>query len=500
MNNYSAEVKGIKFNGDYIELTVEINSDSKLYFPRISVCFCSDNDNRILPMDLKFCEGKKAVAIGIYDIPSLFYNKQKSKEITVKILFSDGKGCNTIIEPEKKTVIPLKKRSRIKRFINSSKREKEKLIFSLFLSFLFLPYRRLKVQPNKVTFLTNRSDRLSGNIKAVFHEMTKLDGVEIVVLSKKGDVKSNMPNLFRFFKEYATSKVIFVDDYYHFITFLRKKEEVTLIQLWHACGAFKTFGFSRLGRDSYLRQGSYNHRQYDYVIVSSKEVIPYYAEGFGVALDKVIPLGSPRCDALENEQYIKLFNKKFYKMIPELKDKKILLFAPTFRGGGMGNCHYPVEKFDIDKLLSQLDDDWCVVIKMHPYLNERPSYSQKFDDRVFDMSIGHDINDLLFVTDLLVTDYSSTIFEASIVNVPMIFYAFDLNEYSKNRDFYCNFSSFVPGKVVLSMDEMIEAINNQDYKSELIAPFRERYFDNTAGKATDNVVSFTKELLEKNDV
>ena len=159
----------------------------------------------------------------------------------------------------------------------------------------------MKVQPNKVTFLSNRSDRLTGNIKSVFFEMTKLNNVDITVLCKKGGLKANLPNLFKFFKLYATSSVVFVDDYYHFLSYLKKKDDVKLIQLWHACGAFKTFGFSRLGRDSYLRQSSPNHRQYDYVIVSSNEVIPYYAEGFGVSMDKVIALGSPRCDVLEDE-------------------------------------------------------------------------------------------------------------------------------------------------------------------------------------------------------
>mgnify|MGYP000404729558 CR=1 FL=1 len=221
------------------------------------------------------------------------------------------------------------------------------MIVTALMSAMFLPYRKMKVQPNKVTFLSNRSDRLTGNIKSVFFEMTKLNNVDITVLCKKGGLKANLPNLFKFFKLYATSSVVFVDDYYHFLSYLKKKDDVKLIQLWHACGAFKTFGFSRLGRDSYLRQSSPNHRQYDYVIVSSNEVIPYYAEGFGVSMDKVIALGSPRCDVLEDENYKKRFKKRFYKENPEFKGKKILLFAPTFRGGGMGNCFYPIEKFEL---------------------------------------------------------------------------------------------------------------------------------------------------------
>ncbi|MGN1124111.1 MAG: CDP-glycerol glycerophosphotransferase family protein [Eubacterium sp.] len=495
MSKYSVKIENLNMSDSYVEMTVSVTGEGELYYPRISACFYCAGDNRILPMDLKSCEGNKAVAIGIFDIPFLFYNENSSNNVNVNFLFSDGKADNIIIEPEEKIQIPLKKRSGFLHFIKSSKREKTKIIFTRLMSLLYLPYRHLKVQPNKITFLSNRSDRLTGNIKAVFHEMTKLENVDITVLCKKGGVRDNLPNLFKFFKLYATSRVVFVDDYYHFLSYIKKKDDVKLVQLWHACGAFKTFGFSRLGRDSYLRQSSPNHRQYDYVIVSSQDVIPYYAEGFGVAMEKVIALGSPRCDALENESYKKYFKKRFYKEHPELEGKKIMMFAPTFRGGGMGNCHYPAEKFEADKILEALGDEWALIIKMHPYLNERPSYSKKYESRVLDLTSGYDINDILIVTDLLITDYSSVIFEASILGIPMLFFSFDLNEYSRDRDFYCNFSSFVPGKIVLSTDELINAVKNNDFNQELVEPFKQRFFGNTTGHATDNVVNFTKELL-----
>ena len=497
MNDYKIEVVNLNITNNYVEMTVELTGGNKLYYPRISACFYSDNDNRILPMDLKSCNDNKAVAIGIFDAPFLFYNNNKNQNVKVDFLFSDGTGNNLIVKPEKEIIIPIKKKSKLSHFFSSSKREKTKMIFSVVMSVLFLPYKRMKVQPNKVTFLSNRADRLTGNIKSVFFEMTKIDGIEINVLCKKGGLEANLPNLFKFLKLYATSSVVFVDDYYHFLSYLKKKDDVRLIQLWHACGAFKTFGFSRLGRDSYLRQSSPNHRQYDYVIVSSNEVIPYYAEGFGVAMNKVIALGSPRCDVLENEDYKKRFRKKFYKQNEQLKGKKIMLFAPTFRGGGMGNCRYPVEKFEADKIFENISNDWVILVKMHPYLKERPICSPKYQGRMIDFTSKYDVNDLLLVTDLLITDYSSVIFEASIVDIPMLFFAFDLNEYSRDRDFYCNFASFVPGKIVLNTDEMIDSINNNDFKKELVKPFRQRYFGETTGNATKNVVEFTKELLKE---
>lgn len=495
MGNFSIAVEKVNIDGAFADITVSATSDTAIDSPRISACFVCDQNSRIIPMDIISCDKSKVVAHGTFDIPYLFYNSVKNDTIKVNFLCSDSRCSGVIAEPETEISIPYIKKNGFSHFMASSKREKMKIILSRIFSLLFLPYRKMKVQPNKITFLSNRSDRLTGNIKAVFHEITKLENVDITVMCKKGGIKKNLPNIFKFFKLYATSRVVFVDDYYHMISYVKKKDDVKLIQLWHACGAFKTFGFSRLGKDSSLNQGSPNHRQYDYVIVSSSDVVPYYAEGFGVDMNKVIPLGSPRCDTLTDESYKSRFKKQFYKDHPQLIGKKIILFAPTFRGGGLGNCYYPAEKFETDKILSSLGDDYCIAVKMHPYLKERPVCSEEYKNRLFDFTFNYDINDLLFVTDLLITDYSSVIFEASIVNVPMLFFAFDVNEYSQNRDFYCGFEEFVPGKIVKNTDEIISSINNRDFRSELIEPFRIKYFGSTSGHATDNVVEFTKNLL-----
>jgi len=495
MGNFAIAVEKVNIDGAFADITVSVTSDSAADSLRISACFICDQSSRIIPMDIISCDKSKAVAHGTFDIPYLFYNSVKKDTIKVHFLCSNSHCSGVIAEPETEISIPYIKKNGFSHFIASSKREKMKIVLSRILSLLFLPYRNMKVQPNKITFLSNRSDRLTGNIKAVFHEITKLENVDITVMCKKGGIKKNLPNIFKFFKLYATSRVVFVDDYYHMISYVKKKDDVKLIQLWHACGAFKTFGFSRLGKDSSLNQGSPNHRQYDYVIVSSSDVVPYYAEGFGVDMNKVIPLGSPRYDTLTNESYKSRFKKQFYKDNPQLIGKKIILFAPTFRGGGLGNCYYPAEKFETDKILSALGNDYCIAVKMHPYLKERPTCSEEYKSRLFDFTFNYDINDLLFVTDLLITDYSSVIFEASIVNVPMLFFAFDVNEYSKNRDFYCGFEEFVPGKIVKNTDEIISSINNRDFRSELIEPFRIKYFGSTSGHATDNVVEFTKNLL-----
>ena len=496
MGDYKINIVNLNVTNNYVELTAELEGDKELYYPRISACFYGENDNRILPMDLKSCNKNKAIAIGIFDTPFLFYNNRKSQNVRVNFLFSDGNGESIIVKPEKELIIPIKKKNILSHFFSSSKRERSKMIVTALMSAMFLPYRKMKVQPNKVTFLSNRSDRLTGNIKSVFFEMTKLNNVDITVLCKKGGLKANLPNLFKFFKLYATSSVVFVDDYYHFLSYLKKKDDVKLIQLWHACGAFKTFGFTRLGKKGGPKQTDPNHRMYDYAIVSSQEIAKHYAEGFGLSDENVVATGIPRTDIFMDKEYASKIRSSFYERYPQLKNKKIMLFAPTFRGNGQMSAFYPTDAFDIEKAYEGLGGEYAILIKLHPFCEERFEIPEKYSDMIIDMSDEDELNDLLFVTDLLVTDYSSVIFEASLLNIPMMFYAFDLYDYIASRDFYYDFEGLVPGKIVFSENELINAINKKDFESEKVDGFKNKFFDDLDGKSSERVTDLILENLD----
>ncbi|MBR6512752.1 MAG: CDP-glycerol glycerophosphotransferase family protein, partial [Clostridia bacterium] len=115
--------------------------------------------------------------------------------------------------------------------------------------------------------------------------------------------------------------------------------------------------------------------------------------------------------------------------------------------------------------------------------------------RVIDLSENSELNDLLFVTDILITDYSSAVFEASLLDIPMVMYAYDLSEYTATRDFYYEYKPGLPGKLAQTQDEVIEAIKNNDFETERIKPFKEKFFDHFDGKSTERVVEMIKELL-----
>ena len=96
---------------------------------------------------------------------------------------------------------------------------------------------------------------------------------------------------------------------------------------------------------------------------------------------------------------------------------------------------------------------------------------------------------------MLITDYSSVIFEACLLNIPMLFYAFDLQEYISSRGFYYEYLSFVPGKVVYNMDEIITALVDNDFESEKTENFKKEFFDDFDGKSGRRVCHFIEKLM-----
>lgn len=354
------------------------------------------------------------------------------------------------------------------------------------------------VKKNRITFLSSRRNDLSGNLQFVY-DLLKDDPRYEFRFLLDGDSMAHMKPgvIFRFAYLYATSKVVLVDDFFRLLNYVDKRSDVKLIQLWHACGAFKTFGFSRVGKTGGPKQDEANHRQYDYAIVSSKEIAKFYAEGFGISEEKVLSTGVPRTDIFMQSTYRDRVVEEFYQKYPQLKGKKIMLFAPTFRGNGQRTAYYPTSRLDLGKMYEQLDGEYAILVKLHPFCPEKFEIPEAYQDYVLDFSNESELNDLLFVTDLLVTDYSSAVFEASLLEVPMVFYAFDLREYITSRDFYYEYETFVPGKIVMTEQKLVQAIQSKDFETEKIVPFRNRFFDELDGNSAVRVANFVKELLGK---
>ncbi len=360
-------------------------------------------------------------------------------------------------------------------------------------------YSRLCKKPvkeNRVTFISGRRNELGGNESFVYELIRDRDDIDFqFLLSTDLDRFTRGKLKKRFFELYATSKVVIVDDYYNLLNTVEKRKEVTLFQLWHACGAFKTFGFSRLGKPDSPKQNSPNHRMYDFATVSSADIVKYYAEGFGISDEKVLPTGVPRTDIFFDKEYAVKIRERFYSGYPFLKSKKIILFAPTFRGAGQKSAYYPVSAFDPNSFIEKAGDKYALLIKLHPFCDEKYEIRPEYADRIIDLSEEDEINDLLFITDILITDYSSCVFEASLLNIPMLFYAYDLYKYISERDFYSDFETFVPGKIVFTQEEIEASVLSGDFEAEKIPSFRDKYFTMTDGNSSRRVAEKILEAL-----
>ncbi len=344
----------------------------------------------------------------------------------------------------------------------------------------------------RVLFASDSRADLGGNLQVVWDRMVArgLDREYDMLTLFKPSIADHRSFRDRFRMPWllATADVILVDDYMPVI-YRIDGPEVRIVQLWHASGAFKTVGYSRVGKAGGPSPYSRIHKNYTHAIVSSDHDVPFYAEAFGVPEARVVPTGIPRMDRFFDEAARAEGRKTALAAFPAAEGRSTILFAPTFRGDPR-NATYPHEQIDFAGLHAlALEQDAVVIFKMHPFVRDPLPIPEALADRLIDgTATPVDVNDLLFVVDLLITDYSSIVFEFSTLGRPMLFYAYDLDEYIAERDFYVPFEAFVPGRIVRTSDALLDAIRRQDYEADKVDAFARRHFDHLDGTSTDRVI------------
>lgn len=353
---------------------------------------------------------------------------------------------------------------------------------------MYLHYKKkCDVEEKLVLMLSDSRSSLSGNLEFLDAELKKRD-YEVNYFFKANlkatKTKKEKKNMCRLI---AQAKFILVDDFYPLIYPIPLRKETKLIQVWHAMGAFKTVGFSRLGKVGGPNPRSLTHRNYTAAIVSSESIRKNYAEAFQMDIKNVYATGIPRTDIFFDEQYGQDVRVRIYERYPMLSEKKVILFAPTFRGDGQQSAHYNFEWLDFKALKDSLSDDYIFALKLHPFINNIEEIPK--DDSFFiNLTEEREINDLLFVTDVLITDYSSVIFESSLLNIPTVFFVPDLQEYVQSRDFYYPFEKYTYGLCAEDCGKLISAIRNPQNDNDKLEVFREFFCGSCDGFSTQRVV------------
>jgi CDP-glycerol glycerophosphotransferase (TagB/SpsB family) len=346
----------------------------------------------------------------------------------------------------------------------------------------------------RILFTSDSSAELAGNLRLVHDRMVErgLDReYEILTLFKPSfAVARSLRDRLRLPWVLARADTIVIDDYQPIIYRVDFDRDVRAIQLWHASGPFKTVGYSRIGKVGGPGPWSRIHKDYTRAIVGSESSVPYYAEAFGIPESRVVPTGIPRMDRFFDPVLAEAGRQAADAAFPQQVGKFTILFAPTFRGLGPRDAYYEPGWMDIAAFHAlAVELDAVVLLKMHPFVREPIDIPVDYRDRLIDATRDAlDVNDLLFAVDLLVTDYSSIVFEFSTLGRPMIFYAPDLEDYISARDFYIPFETFVPGPIVRTFDDLLTAIRGGGYDVERVAAFAERHFDHRDSGSTDRVI------------
>lgn len=279
--------------------------------------------------------------------------------------------------------------------------------------------------------------------------------------------------------------------------YLRKRKKTVYIQCWHGT-PLKRLGLdleqismeSERSLSSYKRNLIRNTRKWDYLISQNS----YSSEIFRRAFNfnkKILEIGYPRNDIL--------FQKNNRADIAEIKrrlglpeDKRLILYAPTWRDDEhYGRLKYKFStRLDFDYLQSRLSGEYALIVKAHYLVGERPDFSA-YEGFIYPFGADFDIAELYLVADLLITDYSSVMFDYSILNRPMIFFAYDISRYKDNiRGFYFDFMKEAPGPIATDTKQLTDIILTASYRQyeDRLQAFRRKFNHADDGNASAKVV------------
>lgn len=354
--------------------------------------------------------------------------------------------------------------------------EFKKEIFFYIMAFFYYIFYLFPINNDKILLIMTHDDSLEGNIMSTYSFFKKKNNNYFPVKITKDDYDFHQGNIIKkLFKitiylpySISTSKHIFIDNIFLPFSKIKPKDKSNLVQLWHGSYSIKKFGFDV--EEGWIRsRGLESCKNTTHFIVSSKKSKKLFSSALNAPFDKMFDIGSPRTDMFFNEDIISEKKTKFLNDFPIIKDKKLVLYSPTFRDEELKEKELKID-INILKILANIDENIIFAVRLHPQISKKldlDKYLNKFNSNQFlDLSNYPNLNSILLNCDVLITDYSSIIFEYSLLKHPMIFYAPDLDNFKvEGRGFYNDYETFVPGPVVEDYKEIIDLLNRLNSNS-----------------------------------
>ena len=355
---------------------------------------------------------------------------------------------------------------------------------------------RCEVDPKKALFVNGKLEAMPDAFHIIMPYMQQRYGMDVQFVGLGQQECGNLEyhrRCQRFIDQLASAAYVFLEDASDVVSCVALRPETKVVQLWHACGAFKKWGMST--SDLKFGNTGANIRRHPFygnlsmVTVSSPEVEWAYREAMMLedTPEVVRAVGVSRTDAYFDAGFAAASREWLHERFPGIGEREVILYAPTFRGPTK-QAKGP-DALDIAALRDALGDRYALVVKHHPFVADPPAIPAACADFAFMATPADPIDSLLLCADVMVTDYSSVVFEYSLLQRPMAFFAYDLDDYNDWRGFYYDYGEMTPGPVVRTNEELIAYIQSlaDGFDAAEVRAFRQKFMSACDGHATQRI-------------
>ena len=384
----------------------------------------------------------------------------------------------------------------------------KKIIRNIVIFFYKIIFHLLKTKKNIILFESSNGRNYTGNPKYIYEYLINspmCDKFKYVwsVEDTSLDIPGHPIKVRRTRLKYLYYSIVsnfWIFDSRH-PKYLLKKNDCIYIQTWHGTPLKKlALDMNQLNMsgktdiNQYKAEFKENTSFWNYLIAQND----FSADIFSRAFDfkgTMLKIGYPRNDILIKEKNNAELKSIIKEKLKIAKNKKIILYAPTWRDNEFHSegLYKFTSKMDFDLMKEKLANDYTLIIKYHYLVRENIDWN-KYSDFIVITDEKQEIQDLYLISDILITDYSSVMFDYSLLNKPMIFYTYDLDYYKKNlRGFYFNIEEEVPGPIIEKNEDLITYLENfsfDDYFLEFedkYSKFREKYNQYDKGDSSKKV-------------
>ncbi|MGW6146673.1 CDP-glycerol glycerophosphotransferase family protein [Bacillus mycoides] len=379
-------------------------------------------------------------------------------------------------------------------------REIQISIYLTIFKLLFNLFRLFPIQ-KKATFIMSYGENALSIYEKMREKKTELNIVFLYKPTCKYKLKAypevkayqfetlSIVNMIEAIYHLATSKYTIIDNYFGFLSAIKFREGTECIQLWHAAGTIKNFGLldPNFNKRSKRAQKRFRkvYKNFHKIVVGSDLLADIYMDTFSLGPQQMVKTGIPRTDLFFDRIRQKNIKEKLLLENPELVNKKVILYAPTFRDKEINSFKLQLE---IREMYRAFHEEYVLLIRLHPAIKDKFYYKSEYSQFIYDYSLYPNINELFLVTDILITDYSSIPYEFCLLKKPMVFYPYDLEEYKNQRGIMGEYDSLVPGPVVYSTKELVSIIKNNEFDLSKIEEFSLKWNQYSKGNSGEDFI------------